>query len=347
MSILQKNQDSSLNLNLDHLKLLLAEENFVDAINLSLDLLLTESKDSREIIDMLSFAFFKRELIGASLACQSKLLKLNPAHVRAYQNKIVLYQCLLKQKNEHLAHFASAITSNPKVSLNVDKVIILCGGDSSRWQGYLGVIHKPLIPLNGERLLVKTIRQVRTYFSGEIDVLIRSGENAHYEKFLPDENIKLISISRSKSRIENPAAKYLASLPYFSKVGTTVILLGDVWFSDSAIESIFTKTNRSWLSFGRYHPSTCTGYPYGNFFAVRFPSHDDKKSSLILLDRLYKSSICTAHGAGWAWTQLNRNEDPNIRSPGQNFIDINDFTDDFDCPSDYERWIKHFKMVHQ
>jgi hypothetical protein len=32
------------------------------------------------------------------------------------------------------------------------------------------------------------------------------------------------------------------------------------------------------------------------------------------------------------------NEDPNIRSVGNAFVEIDDFTDDFDFPEDYDRW---------
>lgn len=340
-----KNDEVSPNTNLKHLKLLLAEGRFDSAINLSLQVL-AQSKNSQQIIELLSFALFKRGLIGAALACQSRLLELNPSHAGAYKNKIILYQCLLTQKNERLASLASETTLKPKTPVNVKKVIILCGGDSSRWQGYLGVMHKPLIPIMGERLLLRAIRQIRNYFPGEIDILIRSGDSAYYENLLQDEIIKPRLISGSRIKIENPATKYLASLPYLSEFGDTAVLLGDVWFSDSAIESVFTKPGQSWQSFGRYRQSTCTGYPYGNFFAIRLDGNQDHKTSLVLLDRLYKASICTAHGAGWAWTQLNRNEDPNIRSLGENFIDIDDFTDDFDSPSDYERWIANFKIAY-
>lgn len=327
---------------LNNLKSLLSQERFDSVINLSLQAL-DQSNDSQKIIEFLSFSFFKRGLFGAALACQSRLLKLNPTHVNAYKNIIKLYQCLLMQKNERLASLTSETSKKP---VNVKKVIILCGGDSYRWQGYIGVMHKPLIPVMGERLLARTIRQVRNYFLGEIDVLIRSEDRAHYEYLLQDVNIKLKLPSILKSKTINPTAKYLASLPYWSEFGDTVILLGDVWFSDFAIESVFTKPGQSFLSFGRYRQSTCTGYPYGNFFAIRLDDNEDHKNSLVLLDRLYKASICTAHGGGWAWTQINRNEDPNIRSLGENFIDINDFTDDFDSPADYERWITHFKIAH-
>ena len=62
-----------------------------------------------------------------------------------------------------------------------------------------------------------------------------------------------------------------------------------------------------------------------------------------MLGILCRAKILKAHGARWVWSQLNRDEETNLRSPGFNFVEIDDFTADFDRLGDDDRWTSHYK----
>lgn len=304
--------------------------------------ILKVSPQAIKVIKVLSFAFLKIKMLGPALACQSRLAQLIPMDTEINKTKVSIYEFLVQKKNRDLVSLQLNIQSQVcSVSQDI-KVIILCGGDSSRWRSYLGVKQKQLAPIMGEVLLLRTIRQIRTYTQGEIKILIKHGDTADYQVVRDEKNIVLCQLEKDLNDHETPATKYLMSSDYWNRAGGTVLLLGDVWFSDESMKKIFEPSTNLWVAFGRYGRSSFTGYPYGNFFGIRLLDHEVNRKSLKILDGLYRARICKAHGAGWAWTQLNRDEDPNLRSPGLNFIDIDDFTDDFDHPSDYDRWTSHY-----
>lgn len=186
-------------------------------------------------------------------------------------------------------------------------------------------------------MLDRTLKQVLKYKPSKITVLVRPGDHHCFEKICAARAIvKEIPILEYP---ETPAWKYLSSENYWNQSGITISLLGDVWFSDEAIDRIFKNDSQDWLAFGRSSSSQFTGCKYGEIFAHKFSNHHRHLISLRLLNALYRSRLCNAHASGWALSQLISNEDPNIKSVGKNFVEIDDFTEDFDFPRDYERWV--------
>lgn len=276
-------------------------------------------------------------LVGVALASISKAIEINPGDVNLYKTKIEILEHNFKEYKDDsiIKHVAKKeILASTEIST---EVVILCAGEASRWNSHLGVKQKQLIPIEGQILLERTLEQVSKYLPRKITVLAGRGEVDIFTKHC-HEGV-LVREIELPSDIETPAWKYLSSEKYWNRDGETISLLGDVWFSDSAIEKIFNAGPEDWLAFGRTANSVITGCPYGEIFAHKFRNFEKHSRGLSLLDELYRTKLCSAHASGWALSQVISNEDPNIRTVGDNFVEINDFTEDFDFPEDYERWI--------
>jgi tetratricopeptide (TPR) repeat protein len=292
----------------------------------------------------LAKCFFALNKHGASIACLSKAIKMTPENIDFYKSIINIYEASIKYNNQSFLIPIEANIEKMKVSKE-NTIIILCGGEATRWKSHLGIKHKHLINIEGEILLDRTLRQLSRFDVSTIIVLVRPGDVRFFEEICRGRAaVREITLPRGG---ETPAWKYLSSEHYWSKSGNTISLLGDVWFSDNAIETIFKDYHQSWLAFGRKSASSITGCPYGEIFAHKFTDYKTHLDSLLLLNQLYFSKLCTAHASGWALSQLMSNENPNSRSNGKNFVEINDFTEDFDFPEDYERWIRKRSQINR
>lgn len=279
----------------------------------------------------------RKGLLGITLACLSKAIELKPDSVKFHKAKILTLEELVKRNNhQYTRQEADAPPTSSHTSKNKE-VIILCAGEASRWNSYMGIRQKHLISVEGEVLLERTLNQVLKQSPKKITVLIKAGDNELYQKYCSGK-AELVEI-RPPQEAETPAWKYLSSENYWNKNGITISLLGDVWFSDQAIERIFQDDVNDWLAFGRTGKSEFTGCPYGEIFSQKFSNLDKHLQSLKLLNDLYLAGLCNAHASGWALCQVISDEDPNIRTAGNNFVEIDDFTEDFDFAEDYERWI--------
>ena len=291
---------------------------------------------------LLCFAAFKCGMKSLAFASISKAISLDPANIVLYKDKIALQESAFKEYKNSLI-IDCGRNSDHLLPLNVaNEVLILCGGEASRWKSHLGVKQKHLIPVENEILLTRTLGQVLKYSPKKVTVLVKPGEESIFKPYC-QKGVGIETISAPVD-FETPAWKYLSSENFWNRKGATISLLGDVWFTDIAIQQIFNENSENWLAFGRSSPSELTGCPYGEIFAHKFTNVEKHTRSLKLLDKLYRLKLCNANASGWALSQIISNEDPNIQTVGKNFVEINDFTDDFDFPEDYERWIANRRL---
>lgn len=215
--------------------------------------------------------------------------------------------------------------------------LLLCGGSNTRWGGYRGARRKHLIEIEGEILLERTLRQVAAHAPGRTIVVIHEEDRDLYRArvTLPTE---IVSVPRFDGP-EFEARKFLSSRPFWNDRGRTIVLLGDVWFSDAAIETIFADAAEGWTAFGRPGASRWTGCPYGELFAQRFTAIDAHEDALLRLDAMYRDRSCRRAAAGWAHYQLMIGRHPHDHVVGPRFVEIDDFTEDFDLPHDYDAWV--------
>src|SRR5690606_13709540 len=112
----------------------------------------------------------------------------------------------------------------------------------------------------GERLLDRLVRLLLE--SGIEDIYIAvKGEDARYEV----DGAK-IYIAKINYKENADADKFLSSKDIWNKNGRTIVLYGDCYFSDEAIDKIATEEKEEWLLFCRPGRSKITGTQWGECF---------------------------------------------------------------------------------
>jgi len=210
------------------------------------------------------------------------------------------------------------------------RIIIPAAGRGSRWNNFRGT-PKHFATVNNEILIHRTINQFNKH-TNDLIVIAKDSSNipAKVEKPLEGQ--------------WNDAAKLYSSSHLWSKDKRNIIVFGDVWFSESAVDTIISNKDPITF-FMRTGPSKITNKPYKEIFAIAF---DGVKTEYVrnVLEQVIKENKDGA-GAYLLYIKLNNLENVPYRhhfDNKNNFVEIDDFTDDFDHPIDLIRWEKRFKV---
>ncbi|NMA32751.1 MAG: NTP transferase domain-containing protein [Alphaproteobacteria bacterium] len=217
------------------------------------------------------------------------------------------------------------------------KVIILCGGISSRWNNYLNV-EKHFAKFGNKTVIENTI-DILNKFNCEICILAHN-DNVHLFSYL---NVELITISSENAKLE--FYKLKGTYGHWNETGKTIILMGDVWFTKKALVKILISTSDKLLFWGRQQRNYLTNCNHGELFGLSFypNSHNIVKFATTQLEFLILNQEIKISG-GWGVyniiSGLNHlmSKQKNIKGRAlySNFINILDYTDDIDSPKDYE-----------
>jgi hypothetical protein len=209
------------------------------------------------------------------------------------------------------------------------RALILCAGDGERWGDYQG-FPKHLIKIEGERLIDRTIRLIKKY-SPKTEIVVVANDKRY-----SIEGTELYKPALNPNNLGSD--NWLSSLPKWNKEARTYFVLGDVWFSENAIKRIFEEDpSNEWKFYGREGRSRFTGKTWEEWFCMSFmPKHHDfvEKTLRTLIDLVNTSQITRA--GGWEFYREMKKS-----ASGNHFVVIDDFTEDFDFPIDYDRWIEH------
>lgn len=208
-------------------------------------------------------------------------------------------------------------------------IIIPAGGRGTRWKNFRGT-QKHLAVVNNEILIYRTIKQFNKY-ANNLTVVIK-------------DNLDIpAKIEPPLEGKWNDAAKLWSSNHLWSDTERNIIVFGDVWFSEKAVETIASNTDPIQF-FMRTGPSKITKKPYKEIFAVAF---DGEKTNYVrnVLKQVIDENKSGA-GTYLLYLKLNNLEKVPYAHHFDNknsFVEIDDFTDDFDHPIDLIRWEKRFK----
>ena len=209
------------------------------------------------------------------------------------------------------------------------RTVVIAAGDGSRWGDYLGV-PKHLVPIDGIPLLEHTVSQ----FSRYGQVLIAGPDDPRYQVA----GGELVPV---RVRPEwGDADKFLSSAHLWNPTGRTVVAYGDVWFTRSAVAAI-VEPRPGWWNYSRLGPSTHTGCEWGENFAVGFwpDDHDATLAALVALADGHESGRLWRTG-GWELYRVMCGLDPAAdHADYGRRVEIDDMTDDFDFPEDFDRWL--------
>lgn len=192
-------------------------------------------------------------------------------------------------------------------------VVIMAGGKASRWSDYGGTAKHTIAP-EGEKLLDRVVRQIKRH--GDRPTVMFKSEERYGE-----------------------LDKVYGGHSYWSADGRTVILFGDVWFTDEALDTVMTYTDEAFTVFGRFGASRRTGKPYGELYAVSFgPSEWERIVAAI--ERILSLDV---NPNLWALYRAMHDVPDEAMAEhidvGDGLVVIDDWTEDFDWPHDLDRWL--------
>lgn len=220
---------------------------------------------------------------------------------------------------------------------NKTVAIIICAGEATRWGNYLNT-SKHLIEIEGERLVDRLCRQLKERGIEKIFVVIKDREQLHYKNKYS--TLYFANINYEKNA---DADKFLSSKNLWNTKGRTIVVYGDCYITDEGMDTIVFNDNKDWTLYCRPTASKITGTPWGECFAQSFyPIHKQKhEDALMRIARRYQQKLLRRCG-GWEHYRayLGRpDSELNKHYMTTNYVEINDWSDDFDYPEDYERWI--------
>jgi len=222
------------------------------------------------------------------------------------------------------------------------RAIIIAAGEATRWNNYLGV-SKHFIEIDGEPIIKRTVRLL---LENGVDDIYVVGKTKEYEI----EGSKLYVPKLTPEY--HDADKFLSSkdlwLRYEDGGGKTMVLYGDVYFTEYAIDKIVHCDHKDWLLFGRALDSELTTN-CGECFAQTFYEGqvDQHERALYKLIEYYNSGKLGRIG-GWEHYRIMTGipeEIIHIQRIGGQFVEINDWTDDFDLPGNYDLFTSRRKSI--
>lgn len=212
------------------------------------------------------------------------------------------------------------------------RTLLLCAGDATRWGDHLGR-PKHLVEVEGEILLARSVRQFSDL--GPVEVVAKP-ETLDAYRFPPAE-----TIAAELDPLNGGADRFASSRHRWRDGETLVLAFGDVWYSAATIATIAElAAGDHWAWVARFDASRLTQCPNGEGFAFVVPwtSRGVFVAGLeSLIDDKRRGRIDRAIG----WDLYRRLEGFPLDQhwDGERLARVDDWTDDFDFPADYDRWL--------
>ena len=205
------------------------------------------------------------------------------------------------------------------------RVVILAAGSAERWKNYRGT-PKHLAVVEKEVLLHRTCRQFLRYTS---DVCVVGAD----QRYAVDGTS--LYVIKSPNTHWKDAAKFLSSQNLWLRDGRTVLVFGDVYFTPAAVKTIMSNDDE-FKFFLRTGPNEETGARWKEIFALSFQGAMTPTIQRNLMHLVSSGAVGTQ--AGWALYRHMTGPSPAGMFSNQHFVEINDWTEDFDFPEDLEIW---------
>jgi hypothetical protein len=209
-------------------------------------------------------------------------------------------------------------------------IILMSGGEGTRWGNHGGVPKHLFCPDGEESILDRQVRLFAPYGN----VIIVSGdpryERAGTRRVMPE-------------RVQTNTDKFLAATKHWSPTWRTLLVYGDVWFDEEDADEIACDNFDGWRWYGvTFNP---VGRYIGEMLALSFwPEHRQKVlSDMNNVNALERGGLTV--GGGWRAARLMAGLDcesvhihEGLTLP--HYMDFRSWSTDFDYPQHYERWVK-------
>jgi MobA-like NTP transferase domain len=220
----------------------------------------------------------------------------------------------------------------PETFRLIMNAIIMAAGTSNRWARYLGV-PKQLVRIAGETLLDRLIRQLQLRGISSIYLTVPKLDFFRY----PDENALRNSVPQIVGFSDLEIDKYLNGFTVFTE--PTLYVGGDIYFTDPAMDAIVSNSDPLRF-FGRRNRSRFTGKQWGELFAAKV-NQEFMRQALDLRKAADRMQPCD----DWQQSKVVFGHHFEKSFGNGCFTEIDDFTDDFDFPDDFERWMARFRAA--
>jgi len=199
------------------------------------------------------------------------------------------------------------------------KYIIMADGKGVRWNNYNG-IPKHLVKVNGEILIERTVKQLNN-FDKNADVIITSHDNRY--EFNGSKRYEPLNNSIEIDRFT------------FELIEDNICFLyGDTYYTDEAIKTIINSPAEDILFFGNAK----------SIVAVKVKDSKMFKNHILRVKELFlqnKIKDCK----GWQVYQSFQNLEFDIKVIKDKYIMIDDNTEDYNTPDEYNKFLKKDKAV--
>jgi FkbM family methyltransferase len=214
------------------------------------------------------------------------------------------------------------------------RYIILCAGNGERWNNYLNT-PKHFIRVDGEIILQRTIKLIKR-FDEKAEIFIVANDDIY----------KLDGTTLYKPTLDSNLSidKFLSSEELWLDKDCT-ILFGDMFFTNSAMYRICVSNKEQPLLFyGLAGENKVTKKPYGEIYGISFNkefSHNIKQHCDIIKQR---GDLNIA--GGWMLYRSINGLALDAHVIKDYFVEIHDFTDDFDNSNDYNSFMEQQKIIN-
>lgn len=207
--------------------------------------------------------------------------------------------------------------------------LILAAGQGSRWGNYLGV-PKHMIPIKGEPLIHRTQRILAATGANDVYVVCRDSTYV----LPPSQRATPQEVEREWVH-EQEESRYL-----WSKSGRTILLYGDVYYSEDLLSRIVHEPADDWKVYARYGASAHTGKHHGEMFGWVFrPEHHRQLDAARNVAISYTENGLWWRCVGWELYRIAMGQVPWSHCRDEvHLVDYDDVSDDFDAPTDWDRW---------
>ncbi|MEI5520667.1 hypothetical protein WB388_08635 [Streptomyces brasiliscabiei] len=217
------------------------------------------------------------------------------------------------------------------------RVIVAAAGPQAKWGGHLGV-RSHFAPVRGRLdggpvlpLLELTLSHLSA-LTADVWLTVPPEEPEPYEALAAVYGVRV------HRAVQGSRSEFESSMPVWGDTGRTVLLLGDVWFTDAALAAILTDPADGVRVFGRAGPSRVTGTPYGEIFAVSWPGSADRRMRELAAEIGAGQAAGCSVRPGWVLLRTLQGtplHEHTVCAPW--WVEIDDATDDIDFPEDFQR----------
>lgn len=213
-----------------------------------------------------------------------------------------------------------------------------CAGDGARWGNWGGTPKQLCTPVPGApvSLLTWSVFRAVTYAPASATHWILT-EDPSIRAWLSQWVGAPVRLLEPGPRLGSDADKLWTTAPHWSTGARTWVLMGDVWLSSAAAQTMMGGGQPPCVWYGRRCSSQLTGKPWREMFGLSFmPS---EQHGLLRACRAIHEARHAASRGLWgiqgAQTDQNPADRPLALAP---FCEVDDWTEDFDFPGDLLRW---------